>query len=173
MFFDSLNIEFLYEYEGFSLRHIEDDPSYLHHDDSFWPRGELANQEEFFYLPDFYLPGHGYWIEIKGVYPAAEETYKLAMLVSLKNETGFIFYGDIPFYDNRNYMDVKNDGAHLVNKTGWDNYYWWCECSQCGRVDIQFEGRESRIPCPCDNAQSFRFSQRLKDAYSEARGKRF
>ena len=47
--FDKLNIKYLYENEGY----------------------ELENGD--WYLPDFYLPNHGFFIEIKGTTPNQTE----------------------------------------------------------------------------------------------------
>jgi hypothetical protein len=52
VFFDTLGIEYRYEYEGFEM----------------WTGT--------WYLPDFYLPEQGYWIEIKGTTPTALEREK-------------------------------------------------------------------------------------------------
>jgi hypothetical protein len=78
VFFDALGIEWVYEPEGFEL-----------------PDGSR-------YLPDFFVyidksrglrEGSGYWIEIKGQEPRADEIKKLSQLCQLTDHTGYIFSG--------------------------------------------------------------------------------
>jgi hypothetical protein len=80
VFFNSLGLEYRYEYEGFLLV----------------PPGEP-------YLPDFYLPELGYWIEVKGTVPTEAEQRKASLLnyglifdEATERERVYILYGDIP-----------------------------------------------------------------------------
>ena len=69
VFFDSLDIEYRYEPEGFDL-------------DGTW------------YLPDFWLPEQEYWIEIKAEKPSHEEKEKASKLAYYSKKPVFIIYGD-------------------------------------------------------------------------------
>ncbi len=60
VFFDALEIEWRYEHEGFILS----------------PLGEC-------YLPDFYLPELGYWIEVKPAFPNEEAQRKSYLFTGL------------------------------------------------------------------------------------------
>ena len=91
MFFDTLELEWWYEPEGFAIQFdyeelaadwmyalnmTEDEllqekvPQTFQHLDS----------KEYTYLPDFYLPELNVWVEIKGPNPTREEIEKAFML---------------------------------------------------------------------------------------------
>jgi len=89
VFLDSLGIEYWYEFEGVKLA--------------------MGG-----YLPDFYLPQLGYWLEVKGPKPTDADRMKAYMLslesvfedpedledldASIQNSTlVYILYGDIPY----------------------------------------------------------------------------
>lgn len=71
MFFNTLNIPYEYEKEGYDM-------------DGTW------------YLPDFWLPKHNYWIEIKGEKPADDDKMKAKLLAKATGKWVIIFYGPIP-----------------------------------------------------------------------------
>ena len=70
VFFDALNVRWEYEKEGYDLEGV-------------W------------YLPDFYLPKHECYVEIKGQRPAAEEIDKAERLAKLSGNPVVILYGSI------------------------------------------------------------------------------
>ncbi len=72
VFFDTLNIEYRYESEGYSL---EGTP----------------------YLPDFWLPKQDCFVEIKGEKPTEEEMQKAKLLSLYTGKYVFVFYGNIKF----------------------------------------------------------------------------
>lgn len=72
VFFDSLGVQWEYEKEGY--------------------RFSDGTQ----YLPDFWLPGLKYWIEIKGQYPTEVEINKINRLHTGTGRDSFILYGNIP-----------------------------------------------------------------------------
>lgn len=109
VFFDALDIKYYYEHEGFNL------------------------PNKGYYLPDFYLPEMGVFIEVKGEYPSIEERLKA---LELAFETGClvcIVFGGIPspdevFWQNNlqsektNYMltfpMVESSRCYIPNSKG-------------------------------------------------------
>lgn len=159
VFYDSLGIEWRYEPEGFDLK------------DLGW------------YLPDFWLPELGLVIEIKPDSDFREETLQKLRLAAeaLNARTGLLFYGDIPRGDP---AEPYLTSAYAVSGGEWqDSEYWWCECPECGRLDVQFNGRSERMSCH-RSSRNIRSGQhnshgynsdspRILNAYEEARSARF
>lgn len=75
MFFDLTKTPFLYEPEGFSLNRIR-------------------------YLPDFYLPHLGYWVEVKGKPPTEEEKHKGFLLTQATRKPIIFLSGHMGFNHN-------------------------------------------------------------------------
>jgi len=156
VFMDALNVKWTYEPEGFDL-------------------GETG-----WYLPDFYLPKLDCYLEIKpytwGAWPdgttweKAEAFYHSVgkWIVILCGEPGPV----VPWNPN-----ARSYEAFVMG----DRNYYWCECSHCGAIGIQFEGRASRnkhqATCPSvaqnDDKQYGLDSPRIGRAYLLARGARF
>lgn len=133
VFLDSLGIEYWYEHEGCPLA---------------TGRG---------YLPDFYLPALGCWIEVKGPEPTEEEKMKAYMLslesafddpedldTSIENsEPVYILYGNIPYpYPKKGNMigygvnldfDLDLDPEDMY---GGISGLCWQQCPVCGRFGI-------------------------------------
>jgi hypothetical protein len=164
VFFDALGIAYQYEPEGFEL-----------------PDGTR-------YLPDFWLPVLGYWIEIKPPVDGMNVSEKLSQLCKATGKRGFLLVGEPhPFVRgwNESYSSgpVMEDRHYLHEQDGWDNYYVWCVCPVCGLVDLQFEGRAARIRCQCirnrlkpgeyDDRSHTYDDARLLKAYETARSARF
>jgi hypothetical protein len=114
IFLDNLQIPFEYEKEGFEL-----------------PSGK--------YLPDFWLPNQEYWIEIKGAPPNESECQKAAELSVLTHKKVFILFGGIPV----NNTDKYNESAYSYYCGVGDSGYWFCECSSCKSIGIEFNGRRA------------------------------
>lgn len=160
VFYDALGVPYRYEPEGFET-----------------PDGP--------YLPDFWLPEQGCWVEIKAREPSGDEQRRMAHVAESTGHRGFIFFGNIPVIVRRDrWRFVENEydeSAYRIDE-GWDVSYLWCECPRCGCVGIQFEGRADRLPCkaqkcPGDGARRDRGhnadSSRLEAAYVAARSARF
>lgn len=127
VFFDSLNIEWQYEPQGFET-----------------PYGP--------YLPDFWLPIQKYWIEIKGTAPTKDEQDKLTYVSMQTLCESFIFFGDIIAPDlSYNISESAYKIGYFIESQseGWDNEYCWCECPKCGYLGITYNGRAARLKCKC------------------------
>lgn len=152
VFFDTLGIAYQYEPEGFDLGN------------GIW------------YLPDFWLPRQGCWIEIKGNSPTKTEDEKASALAKGTQHTVFIFFGGIPIPANQEELIQNNDSAHIYFPSGGgDNYYAWCECPKCGELGIEYDGRAARL-CNCYPFSNKGYnvgSDKLTNAYLAARQARF
>lgn len=81
MAFYLMGVDFLYEYEGFNI------------DDHTW------------YLPDFYLPAIGIWVEVKGAKPTIEEINKCHSIADFRKEPFVIVYGSMVDCEYTGYPD--------------------------------------------------------------------
>jgi len=111
VFFDALGIEWEYEKEGYDL-------------------GAAG-----WYLPDFWLPKHGYWIEVKPSEPLAgsNDHLKIAALATALSRDVYIAVGPPgPPYDFR-YSDRIQTYFRPVHPGGnFASHAWWCWCRSCG-----------------------------------------
>lgn len=114
-FFDSMNTEWLYEYEGFSL-----------------PSGR--------YLPDFWLPSIRTWIEIKPKDPSDREKLSCEELSVATGDRVILLPGPPGFWLRNN----TSDGGYLFHE-GWDCFYLPCVCNVCGKMGIEYDGRGDRV----------------------------
>lgn len=122
VFYTEMGIRYEYEREGFDL-------------------GEAG-----LYLPDFWLPDLGFWVEIKGTKMTDAEEAKVSALADAADQRVYVFTGDIPVFDGGYQLDSEQAGEVYV-KNGWDNVQLWCECWSCGSLGIEFKGRSDRLPC--------------------------
>ena len=161
IFFDALRIKHEYEREGFDL-------------------GDGIQ-----YLPDFWLPQQDCWVEIKGAEPDEDACDKAYSLSAGTGKEVFVFFGA---HEARTgiYGTTIEAGAYKFFPEGAsDATYRWCECTQCGRFGIEFQGRSDRLPCKeRDGKAGCRRSvhgdkghaadtRRLLEAYNAARSMRF
>jgi len=162
VFFDTLGIPFEYEKEGY----------------------DLGNGV--YYLPDFWLPTLGYWIEIKGEAPTKKEIHKLDQITGKEYGKAFIFSGEIGPWDHR----VLSNGDAVVTGTnirgkdenGWDGDWQILECPTCGLVNVcQWWDATRWFKCSCNvswTADMYSTTKqgkttRLTKAYDAARQARF
>lgn len=118
IFFDALGIPWEYEKEGYEL-----------------PSGR--------YLPDFWLPQHECWIEIKPCAPDERAQQLMRELVEGTRQPGYIATSSISFH--------KGTCWGVEHLAFWpeceDCCYVWCECTSCGAFGLEFEARSDRLPC--------------------------
>lgn len=133
VFFDSLDIPWEYEPEGYDL-------------------GAAG-----LYLPDFYLPtigSNGLWVEIKATAPTTDETRKLEALVAMSGRPGTFRVGE-PFINVQ--LAARGDSEHTDGSSHLDNAwiylganradgpYLFCVCPWCRKVGFEFDGRGARV----------------------------
>jgi hypothetical protein len=123
VFYDALGVEWEYEKEGYHLP------------------GELGP-----YLPDFWIPSLDSWVEIKGKKPDSIEMRKAFALSEMTGKMTYIFYGKIPYPDPSYNSETESAEAYYPDSS-WDCGYHWCQCPDCGKFGIQFEGRSDRLLC--------------------------
>lgn len=150
VFFDKLDIQYEYEPEGFDLGN------------GLW------------YLPDFWLTDQEVWVEIKGEWPNEAECEKASKLAIHSGYPVYVFFGSIEIPDTGKH----ETGICFPPSGGSDNSYYWCECPQCRRFGVEFNGRADRLPCACKKSdhgdKGYNFdSPRLIAAYAAARSARF
>ena len=166
VFFDYLNIKYLYEPEWDAVK-------------GGWC---YVN-----YKPDFFLPQpFDLWVEIK-----PKHINKLSYMEQIKAKGWTIAYGSILVLVGEPQVPKTNsqEHYHLTARNGklcLDDHMWWCECPECGRLDI---GPYGKIPAACyttcyPEAESDLFgnnlpepdgqkSQRIKNACRAARYENF
>lgn len=151
VFMDVLHVPWRYEHEGYELDGVR-------------------------YLPDFWLPDHQFFFEVKGAAPAKGEIEKARLLAQASHHPVYVVFGNIgtpniPFDPSSMsaFAFFPPDGVH-------DDSHWWCECPSCGYVGIQYEGRAGRLPCNCpkpnDKTRNYE-TPRLVAAYEAAAQARF
>lgn len=141
VFLDALGLLWTYEAEGYDL-------------------GAAG-----FYLPDFWLPALGCWLEIKGAAPNPGEVRKAVALAREAGRAVVIFQGEI---------DPAMMGG-LASDRFFPGGYIWAGCGVCGWVDIiDFQARNA-VLCPaCCVPRLFRATTpALRAAFVAARSARF
>lgn len=122
VFFDYLEIKWLYEPEGFELG------------------------DGLYYLPDFYLPDLDLWIEVKGVLSSIDEK-KIEAFAEAGHEVQLL--GKIPDEDEDRCIDLNefydSNFSHYFSGGGCDCPYVPCVCPACGKIGFEFDGRGWRI----------------------------
>lgn len=121
-FFDTLGVPYQYEPEGF----------------------ELANGMR--YLPDFWLPEHRCWIEVKPEEPAGIDLLKIEGFAKA-HDAGplpqFVVLIGLPAFSD------YGDAPHIQWLPHWDNYMAWTRCRSCGCTGIRYNGWAHYLPCSC------------------------
>lgn len=135
VFFNTLKIQFEYEKEGYML-------------------------DSGFYLPDFWLPEHECWIEIKGKPPTFYEN-QIAIELHEQSTYPIVIFSGIP-------EPAKNGVGHFTDtsNTSCGNSEWddvtWAFCLGCNRPRLtvgkdkegrsicrsNWEGWKGTCPCP-------------------------
>ena len=165
VFMDAINVRFEYEGEGFAFDGVA-------------------------YLPDFFLPDMNCFLEIKPTDPSEEEARKAELLCEHTGKNVYILVGqpscpdsgDYPnhWYGNNSRMHAYEcyetpDPPHET-RVSQDSHYLWCQCPECGKMGIEFDGRAERLSCGCGcpGPKVYNYdSARLVSAYNAARGYRF
>ncbi len=158
---DTLGVEYHYEYEGYQL-----------------PSG--------WYVPDFWLPSVGKWLEIKGDLPTDRERQLAWELEEHTHAQVVIAPGPLPDPDL-----FELHGPTYGNNEQWmivsnDFHYQWTRCPHCWKYGIEFDGRGARVCKPgwnrtattscaqgTDDKHYLADESTIVDAYHRARTHRF
>lgn len=108
VFFDTLGVEYQYEPEGFDLSDCE---LIDHFGDN---TVEYRLQGDYWYLPDFYLPGQDCFIEIKPTFDLGEQIYKPEMFARCSGKDVFVFMGE-PYQGAVTYLWLTKTGYGLFS----------------------------------------------------------
>ena len=151
------------------------------------PQGFHVGRRQLVYLPDFYLPSQGLYVEVKPAFADKVdpegvqrwEAFAGEVVTSWDRDRTAMFCGQIPDADkvvpsgppwSGRWYD---DGIYIVG----DCNYSWCACPSGKHFDIQFEARGGRILCGCERVMDDRYhtgdDRRILNAYAAARGARF
>jgi hypothetical protein len=134
VFFDTLGIQYFYEYEGFQL-----------------PSG--------WYLPDFWLPEFKKWIEIKPKQRWEDrqqwriDMQKIKELAIVTGYTSIIQHGGLvaPRSNVDDSLWVSTSIAFADGRSDTENIvytdYWWGECPKCQKI---YFGTGGYPMCGCD-----------------------
>jgi len=160
MFFDGAGIAWEYEAEAYEL-----------------PSGR--------YLPDFWLPAvvgpgtpgvPGVHFEVKGTEPTDAEMRRCFELSDLLGGgVAYVAWGGLPTapYDVLAPAGTVARDIEFVASQSHDMGYWFCDCTRCGTVGVQFEARAERN-CRCHGPDKVRHvGQRLTAAMEAARTHRW
>lgn len=136
VFFDSINVRWDYEPEGFILA------------------------DGTHYLPDFLLklPSGPLWVEIKPVSGDQTKYEKFKRIMARGHRCTILHEIPDPYSLSNGYLwgELGEVGAEIVDgydpETGGqsgDIDYMFCVCRFCGTADFQYYGRSERIKCEC------------------------
>ena len=156
--------------------------NYQYHREALHPDGTV-------YPSYFWLPGQNLWITIKGsiedgeVIDVSRFEDEVYLLSRLEGEEILTFFGSIPAKgDDGWYLDYGRDadlsGMSVVlladGDGGMSENHHWCECSQCGNLDVIWAGTSGRMMC-CETYIKERTwdAPRLLAAYDVARAMKF
>lgn len=150
VFFETLGLRWNYEPEGFRL-------------------------SKRLYLPDFFLPDHRFYFEVKPV-PNPEPMGFLSEFAEQSGCRVFLLEGQIPWFNHRDCLNGdKDEWCREFFSEGEDSCLP-CICPKCGAFGLAFSGWADRIVC-CERPDVGRYNgedhERLRLAYSEARKARF
>lgn len=124
------------------------------------------------YVPDFYLPDMGSWLECKGQFPLLIEQYKAKCLALRTGQKVHISCGVPPQYASNKWHRYKYSFYTFLpdktNKYFEQNLYWFASCSVCGLIDIVMNGDERNIKCNCAKPTHSRLSSVISSAFRTA-----
>jgi hypothetical protein len=178
VFFDALGVKWEYEKEALDIPAYSARPS---EDDSVIKYTYIAPQ---WYLPDFYLPQHNYYIEIKGVVDE-EALIKPCALAAHSSAKVFVF-SSIPSVQCLDFMSFSEAddqfGRYIGKDANPDFPYVWGYCNECKQYGIGFSGWGHRLMingqeeshlCKDKQERKARFHPSILAAYAAARSARF
>lgn len=171
VFFSALGMEWEHESQGY------------HTEFNVGPAGKQVG-----YLPDFYLPALGLYLEVKPPWPdhvdpeGVKRWQFFAGMVELDWDRGrtAMLIGNIPDPNRVDELGPPREtewfGQKVVTLRDW--HCAWCACPSGTHFDIQFQARGARVLCGCpriqDDRQYFTGDHpSILNAYRTARSARF
>ena len=150
LFFENISVEYFYEPDTIALERTD---------------GKITN-----YLPDYFLPEIGCYIEIKlDKCPTEQECSKCYMLAVQTGKDVFLFYEELGKKNMNGYKYYATTGAFLPQMR-------WCQCPRCSAFGITHMGLVAELPCGCcknDGDITNSESYALKEAVKRVRSERF
>jgi len=169
VFFEVLGVQAEYEEQGFTVP------------------GRSANTRTY-YLPDFYLPQHGLYYEVKPSHPEQVdldgvtrwEDFAHEVVTAWDHSRTVMSVGEIPNADAVDQSGPPRPEKHYeagIYMLGF-TVLAWCACPTGKHFDVQVDGRGGNIPCGCERIIDERRYQtgddpRILAAYRAARAARF
>lgn len=124
------------------------------------------------YVPDFYLPDMGSWLECKGQFPLLIEQYKAKCLALRTGQNVHISCGVPPQYTYNKWHRYKYSFytflPNKINKYFEQNLYWFASCNNCGKLGIVINGNSKNIDCDCTKKDNSRLSSVISSAFRTA-----
>ena len=145
LFYDKIRVSWEYEKEGYNLNGV-------------------------MYLPDFWMPQQGCFIEIKGEKPNTKARDKAQLLSAISEKNVFLFSGGLPtagFYAMLDRGEINDEQYSICffPDGSFSGPYLWCLNLQ----DMAYEIRHDTEIIPNFNSAT----DELVYAYNAARGARF
>lgn len=111
------------------------------------PQGFLIDGQP--YLPDFWLPEHETWIEIKGAEADLGYGDLLAKFAEAADKPIVMFTGPIPAPGsfNGHKRGAEPCTGEVFYPDGWDNDQRWWICWRCGKPYIAFGFSDGHMRC--------------------------
>jgi hypothetical protein len=162
VFFDALEVPYEYEPQGYYLEELN-----------------------VYYLPDFWLPEHSLWVEVKPDPTWNRLAHDQMLALCGRDCTWFgTIVGSLPkrsatesMWDEDIYEVCPPSNIALYFLGGFDVPYYWCCCPKCGCVGFEWRGYADRNRCGCYPAGKVRMPTAdwppIVEAYNAARSARF
>lgn len=108
VFFDTLGVEYKYELEGFDMSDCVKIDYFGQNSVKYMLQGD------YWYLPDFYLPGQDCFIEIKPSLSFGKQIYKPQTFAECSGRDVFVYMGD-PYQDAASYLWLTKRGWGVIS----------------------------------------------------------
>lgn len=164
IFFDSIEIAYEYEPEGFDLK-----PVY----DALTEKGKSKiDLTQFWYLPDFYLPDYGYYVEIRPLVDPEDNKDAFDKCWLLSREKNVLCVLGVPGRDDYGVLE------HQRSDLAFAGLSYFALGRKCDRLWLVHEEQSRGLNCskcwsPQCGQKPTKAHYALHDAYEAARSARF
>lgn len=129
------------------------------------------------YLPDFWVPALGCWVEVKPEEPTVEEWRQIARKagrLAKQSETRVVVLTGLtsPEYTHPTPHFSFFDDIEVFGEYAWAGYYQWAACLECGEIDIAADPPDRAEPMRCGH-YALGTTEQLRSAWSAALSARF